>query len=480
MYKQYINGQLVEGKGRVIEVVNPANEEVFETLHCASAGQAEEALVAARDAFKTWSRTSLNERRTWVKRLHSAIEAHKEELLELLVLETGKPYEQTPADYNMLTDSLTYFMEEAGRITGETIQDENAPASTYHFCARRPLGVVVCHLAWNFPLLNIGYKLGPILASGCTCVMKPSSNTPLTALLLGRIMKEIDFPAGVVNFIAGPSSEISSVLNASPIPRKVTLIGSSKTGIELMKQAATSIKTFSLELGGNGAAIVLPDADIPACVGYIAFLKSFNCGQVCTNINRAYVHSDVYDKFVEACVEYNRGVVIGSGKEPGCNMGPMITKEDQQRMEELVADAVAKGARIACGGKIPAHKPKGYYFEPTVLTDVTEDMRVCREEIFGPILPVLRFTDLDRTLELANDTEYGLTSYLYTKDMALAFKGAEALEAGTVFVNVAPAGDVGMPYPHSGVKNSGIGFDRSKYAMEEYYVTKHICLSPVG
>lgn len=480
MYQQYINGKLVEGQGRVVDVINPANEEVVATIHSASPAQAEEALIAARDAFKTWSKTSLAERRVWVKKLGDAIAEHKEELLDLLVLETGKPYNQTPADYNMLTDSLTYFMEEAGRITGESIQDENAPGGTYHFCERRPLGVVVCHLAWNFPLLNIGYKLGPILASGCTCVMKPSSNTPLTALLLGKIMHDIDFPAGVVNFLSGPASEISSVLNASPIPRKVTLIGSSRTGVELMRQAATSIKTFSLELGGNGAAIVMPDADLHACAGYVTGLKSFNCGQVCTNINRAYVHADVYDAFVEECLAYNKEVVIGSGKEAGCNMGPMITKADQQRMLELVEDAVSKGAKIACGGKIPADRQKGYYFEPTVLTDCTEEMRVCREEIFGPILPVLRFTDLDRALELANDTEYGLTSYFYTKDLATAFKGAEALEAGTVFVNVAPAGDVGMAYPHSGVKNSGVGFDRSKYAMEEYYVTKHISLSPVG
>lgn len=480
MYKQYINGQLVDGKGRMMDIINPANEEVITTIQCADASQAEEALVVARDAFKTWSKTSLNERRAWVKKLLKAIEDNKDELLDVLVLETGKPYDQTPPDYNMLTDSLTYFMEEAGRITGESIQDENAPTETYHFCEKRPLGVVVCHLAWNFPLLNIGYKLGPILASGCTCVMKPSSYTPLSAMVLGKIMHDIDFPAGVVNFLAGPSSDISGVLNASPIPRKITLIGSSKTGVELMKQAATSIKTFSLELGGNGAAIILPDGDLHASAGYIAGLKHFNCGQVCTNINRAYVHADVYDAFVEECLEYNKGVVIGSGMEPGCNMGPMITKADQQRMLDLVADAVSKGAKVVCGGKVPENRTKGYYFEPTILTEVTEDMRVCREEIFGPILPVIRFTDLDKTLELANDTEYGLTSYFYTKDLALAFKGAEALEAGTVFVNVAPKGDVGMPYPHSGMKNSGVGFDRSKYAMEEYYVTKHICLSPKG
>lgn len=477
--KLYINGKLVDGQGSKMDVKNPATGEIIETLNCASAQQANEALEAANKAFRTWSKVSLNERRIWIRKIMAAIEEERERILEVEVQESGKTWEQAEDDLNVLLMSFEYYIEEVRRITGETIQDENCGIQTYHMCERRPLGVVVDHLAWNFPMLNLGYKLCPAISSGCTCVIKPSSKTPLATLLLGEILEKAELPAGVVNFVAGPSAEVSKVLNESKIPRMIGCIGSANTGISLMRQASTSMKRFSLELGGNSPAMVLKDANIPSAAGYIAFLKRFNGGQVCTDINRAFVHADVLDSFVEEVKKVWSGTVYGSGHTEGANMGPMITKEAQQRMADLVADAVAKGAKVEFGGGIPkSADSNGNFFEPTMLTGVTEDMRVYQEEIFGPILPIITFTDLDKALEMANDTELGLCAYIYTQDMASAFKSCEVIQSGTAYVNVSPGGDIGMMYPHTGLKGSGMGVDRSKYSVEEYYQLRQFTVTP--
>lgn len=478
--RQYIGGKLVEGKGRKMDIINPASEEVICQLSCADASQAIEALEAARRAFKGWSGLSIEERDLWLVKLSEAFAAEKDKLMELLVAETGKPYFQAElADFGPVVEYFPHFSQEAKRVYGESIPDYRG-RETYHFCEKRPIGVVVAHLAWNFPLLNTAVKLAPALAAGCTCVVKPSSKTPLATLYLGEIAQKIGFPEGVFNIVAGPSSEVSRALNSSTIPSKVSLIGSSLTGLELVQQASTSLKTFSLELGGNCPGIVMADANVETAVKYIAGLKMFNCGQVCTDFNRAYVHKDVHDKFVSLVAQEFKGAVFGSGRETNCSMGPMITREDRERMLALVQEAVDKGAKVVCGGRVPPGKTKGYYFEPTLLADVTEDMRVARDEIFGPILPVLKFEDLDAVLEKANDTTWGLTSYFYTADLASAFKAAERLETGTVFINVPPKGDIGPQLPHSGVKSSGVGYDRSKYSLEGYYHIKHIAITPAN
>jgi succinate-semialdehyde dehydrogenase/glutarate-semialdehyde dehydrogenase len=478
--KQYIGGELVEGKGRKMDIINPATEEVICQLSCADASQAIEALEAAQRAFKGWSNLSLDERDAWIVKLSRAFAAEKDKLIELLTAETGKTYFQAEvADFNPLVEYLPHFSEEARRVYGESIPDYHG-RDTYHFCEKRPIGVVAAHLAWNFPLLNTAVKLAPALAAGCTCVVKPSSKTPLATLYLGEIAQKIGFPEGVFNIVAGPSSEVSKALNASKILSKISLIGASLTGLQLVQEASTSLKTFSLELGGNSPGIVMADAKVETAVKYIAGLKMFNCGQVCTDFNRVYVHKDVYDKFISLAVQEFKGAVFGSGRENNCTMGPMITGDDRRRMFALVQDAVDKGAKVVHGGRVPPEKTKGYYFEPTLLADATEDMLVVREEIFGPILPVLKFEDLDRVIEKANDTPWGLTSYFYTTDLASAFKAAEQLDTGTVFINVPPKGDIGPQLPHSGVKASGIGYDRSKYSLEGYYHIKHIAMTPAS
>jgi len=471
MFKQYINGKIIEGLSGEQSIINPATEKVAGTLRKASAAQAAEALLAARAAFKAWSKLSLNERGAWMLKLADAIEAEKETVLDILMSETGKPLDNADYDFNMVLDCLRYYIEEAKRLSDTIIPDYGG--NFRNLVIRQPLGVVVGYLAWNFPLLNLGYKLGPALASGCTCVIKPSSRTPLATLYIGEIAAKIGFPAGVINIVAGAASEISETLNTSVIPKMITLIGSSQTGRDIIKQSATSVKHYSLELGGNAPAIVMPDYDPDDAAMMLVGLKFGNCGQVCVSPNRVFIHKDIYGEFIKAAVKYASEITLGWGREANAGMGPMIDGGDRERVIGLIADAVQKGAKVLCGGKIPEDKKAGFYFPPTVIGGVTPDMRVYREEIFGPVMPCMTFETAEEVLAAANDTEYGLASYLFTNDLNAAFDIAEGLEFGSVCVN--------EPYynynlPHGGTKESGIGKDCSTYSLEEYYYLKRISI----
>lgn len=354
MFKQYINSKLVEGKGNCQQVINPATEDIVATYPGASREQALEALEAAKKGFVYWSSLSLRQREEWIKKLKEAILREKDKLINLLMQETGKPLDYANGDFNMLIVSLEFFMDEAKRLTGSIIPDYSGHVK--NLIIRQPLGVVVGYLAWNFPLLNVGYKLGPVLASGCTCILKPSSKTPLATLYLGEIAEKISFPAGVINIIAGSASEIAMVLNESNIPKMITLIGSSDTGRNIIRQSATSIKHFSLELGGNAPAIVMQDADIKQAASHITWLKFGNTGQICVSPNRVFVHESIHDEFVREVKELVEGIKLGWGREEGAQMGPMISAADRVRVLDLVKDALEKGARLVCGGRIPEDK----------------------------------------------------------------------------------------------------------------------------
>ncbi len=469
-FKQLIAGELVDGAGVVSEVLNPATGACIVALQTADEAQTTKALESADEAFKTWSKTSLAEREVYIRKLIDVLKANKEEIVNCLIEETGKAQGIAEYDFYMLPNCLDYFLEEAKRLHGEMIADYDD--NHMNFVFRKPLGVIACHLAWNFPLLNVGYKIGPILASGCTCVLKPSTDTPLATLLVAKYVKEAGIPDGVVNIIAGSGAVVSRVMNESTIPSMITLIGSTNTGRKIMAQSATSVKHFSLELGGNAPVVVMKDADAYAAGQCTADGKFGNTGQVCVAPNRVFVHKDVMDEFLRGVKDFTEGVVLGTGKDAGAFiMGPMVNKKAQGAMAEFVADAVAKGATVVHGGK--AVEGDGFFFEPTVLTGVNNTMRVYQEEIFGPIMPILSFDDSDDIVALANDTEFGLAAYVYTTGLDNALHLAKNIDSGSVCVNEP---FYAFQLPHGGCKQSGVGKDCSRLSLEEYSTVQRVSI----
>lgn len=474
-FYQYIGGELVKGEGTVRPVYAPGTGETIVSLAGASKQQTQAALDSAQAAFSTWSRLSLNQRGAWIEKLKSTLLAHEKELVELLSLETGKSYVGASRGFHVLCDALSFYYEEARRVYGRVTPDYNSDYKTYHLVQYQPLGVVVSHLAWNMPLLNLGAKLGPALASGCTCVIKPASHTPLSALRVGQLAHEIGFPAGVFNIVSGTVDEVGTTLNESPIPKMITLIGSTQTGQQVVASSCKTIKAYSLELGGNAPAIVMADANVSAAANFLAGLKMNNCGQLCTSVNRAIVHESVAEEFCSIVAEKFRACRLGWGADE-CDMGPLISEGERSRVMGLIDRAVQAGARLVCGGQVPDDK-QGYYLSPALLTNCTNDMEICRTEIFGPVMPVITFRTLDEAIALANDTEYGLSSYAYTTDLSTAFRLYQELETGEVFINVWGGGSP-LPYPHSGMKKSGIGADFSDDSLREYYHVKRVCMTP--
>ena len=471
-FKHYIGGKLIAGKGGHAEVINPALEKEVARFKWATSEQATVALGAAEKAFTNWSAMSINQRNAWILKLADSIDREKETILDLLMSETGKPLTNAAFDFSRLVDCLRYFAEEAKRVDGQILCDYNN--NVKNLIVKQPLGVVVGYLAWNYPLLNVGYKLGPALASGCTCILKPSSKTPLATMHLGEIAKKINFPPGVLNIIAGPGSEIGNTLNQSSIPKMITMIGSSAAGHDVVKESSTSVKRLSLELGGNAPVIVMPDVNVKRVAEMIIPFKFVNSGQTCISPNRVYVHESIHDEFVKHTKALTKNIKLGWGRQKGAVMGPMITKQARGRLVSLIEDAKEKGAKVVSGGRLPDKKTKGYYFPPTVLDHVTKKMRVHNEEVFGPILPILSFTDRKKVVEDANSTEFGLASFIFSEDVNDVFEIAEALQFGTVSVN-RPFWDVNLP--HGGIKESGMGKDCSHYSLEEYFYIKRISIA---
>lgn len=470
-FHNYVDGEIVPG-GDLLTVTNPAKEEACGRISAYTPEIIDRALEAASGAFKTWSRTPLEERVRWMRKLSDALEACRDEIIDLLVAETGKPQDNAEYDYGMLPDCLRFFSEEVQRLHGEVIPDRTGQYA--HQLIRQPMGVVVGFLAWNFPLLNLGYKLGPILASGCTCVIKPSSTTPLATALVGEIMHEIDFPKGVVNIVVGQDRQVAERLLTSSVPAMITMIGSTAAGRRLIEKSATSIKRFSLELGGNAPVIVYPDFDPVLAAERIVGLKLANTGQVCVSPNRCFVHRDVLDVFLAEAKAIMSGVHFGSGSGPEPRMGPVMTEEHLGELLAKVENAKAQGAAIVTGGgRVPKNIcPKGFYMQPTLLR-CDRDLEICRDEIFGPVLPVIPFDDGDDIIEWANDTMYGLASYVFTNDLERANACAERLDYGSICINE-PYYSVELP--HGGLKQSGIGKDCSHLSLEEYFDVKRVTI----
>jgi succinate-semialdehyde dehydrogenase/glutarate-semialdehyde dehydrogenase len=466
----YLDGQLREAaSGARRDVLCPGTGEVIATIAWAGRADAEAALAAADRGFKLWSKTPLAKRLPVIRRLRDLVQRDADKLREAVMFEHGKTWEQAEEDVTSLLNALHFYPEEMQRMRGEILPD--ADGTHEHKLVYEPLGVTVAYLAWNFPLLNLAFKLGPALASGCSVIIRPSTETPVSALMVGALCAEAGVPAGVVNILAGPSSDLGTTLSASPIPRLLALIGSTDTGRRIVEQGNTTIKRHAFELGGNAPALVFADADLDLAAGLVAALKFSNTGQICVTPNRVLVQREVFDAFAARVVGQARQVKVGHGRNSGATMGPLVSAAARDRIESWVNEAVAQGAKVLHGGKRPAALPKGYYYEPTVLKDVTPAMRLCCDEIFGPVVSLLPFTGEADALAQANATDAGLSSFLFTRDHARVLRVSAALEFGEVMVN-------GVKYhidlPHGGVKQSGIGHDCSHLSLHDYLTIKRI------
>lgn len=468
--KLYIGGELREAAGGVVhDVICPATDEVIATVAWAGAADAEAALVAADKGFGCWAKTPIKQRVEVMHRLRGLVIRDHDKLREAVTFEHGKTWEQAEEDVVSLINALGYYAEEILRMRGEILPD--AEGTHEHKLIHQPLGVVVAYLAWNFPLLNLAFKLGPSLAAGCAIIIKPSSETPISALLVGELCAEAGVPAGVVNILAGPNDPVATILSGSKIPRLLTLIGSTGTGLRIIQQGSSSIKRYSMELGGNAPVLVFADADLDHAAFLVSLLKFSNAGQICVTPNRVLVEQSVFEVFTAKVVAHAQKVKLGHGRDSGATMGPLINAAARQRIQAWVHEAVAQGAVVLHGGKPPVSLSKGSFYEPTVLTNVTPAMRVCCDEVFGPVISLMPFKDEADALAQANATDAGLSSYLFTTNHARALRLSEALEFGEVMVN-------GVKYnidlPHGGVKQSGLGHDCSHLALHDYLTVKRI------
>lgn len=467
--KMYINGVLTDGQGTV-DVVNPANDTLVATVPTAGMQDADRALAAARAAFPMWSQTTIAERQMWMHKLRDAVIAHEDHLRDCMHHEMGKPWGSTQEDFDSLKNSLAFYAEEIARLQDSALPDR---AGTHtHRLVHTPAGVALAFIAWNFPLLNLAFKIGPAMAAGCPIIIRPSEQTPISAYAVGELCHQIGLPPGVVQILCTDGYDVADHLSASPIPALITLIGSTKTGKHIMRTGATSIKRYSMELGGNAPVLVFPDADLDVAADVVCGVKFNNAGQVCVSPNRVFVHRDVLDAFTEKTIDRAAKAGVGWDKSADIVTGPVIDGRAWTRLKGLIDDAAAQGAKVLAGGDRPADLPDGHFLAPTVLGDVTEQMDVYRQETFGPIVSIVPFDDSTDLARMANDCDDGgLTAYIFTRDLALAEKWAAILRYGEVQIN-------GVKYdidlPHGGIGQSGIGHDCSTLALHDYLVVKRI------
>jgi succinate-semialdehyde dehydrogenase/glutarate-semialdehyde dehydrogenase len=476
--QSYLNGQWIDGQdGAVFPVDNPATG--ADIAHVANLGpkQAQLAIEAAHAAFPAWRARTAKERSNILRKWFDLINANTDDLARIMTIEQGKPFAEAKGEIAYGASFVEWFAEQAKRVMGDTI---SAPIATNRMLVlREPIGVCAAITPWNFPTAMITRKVAPALAAGCTIVLKPAEQTPLSALALAVLAEQAGIPAGVLNIITADSEQsiaIGKVLCNSPTVRKLTFTGSTPVGRILMQQSAQTLKKMSLELGGHAPFIVFEDADIDAAIEGAMISKYRNAGQTCVCTNRFYVHAKVYDSFAEKLAARVSGSLsVGEGFEDKVTTGPLIDEAAIAKVEEHVQDAVAKGAKILCGGS--KHARGGRFYQPTVITQVSEDMLCMREETFGPLAPIVKFTDEAEVIRLANNTDYGLASYFYSRDIGRIFRVAEALEYGMVGVNTGLISNEMAPF--GGVKQSGLGREGSVYGMDDFMEMKYVCLGGI-
>ena len=471
----YIDGSWEDADdGKTIDVSNPATGEKLGTVPKMGTNETRRAIVAANAAFPGWRAKTARERATVLRRLYDLMMGNQEDLAMLMTLEQGKPLAESRGEIAYAASFIEWFAEEGKRIYGDTIPQHQSDKRIV--VLKEPIGVVAAITPWNFPSAMITRKAGPALASGCTVVLKPATYTPYSALALAELAARAGVPKGVFNVVTGSAGGIGNELTSNPLVRKLTFTGSTEIGKLLMRQCAGTVKKMSLELGGNAPFIVFDDADLDAAVAGAIASKYRNSGQTCVCTNRLLVQEGVYDAFALKLSRAVEELQVGNGMTEGTQQGPLIDPAAVAKVEEHIADALGKGARIVTGGK--RHALGGTFFQPTILADVTRDMAVAREETFGPLAPLFRFSTEEEAIRMANDTEFGLAAYFYTRDLARTWRVSEGLEYGIVGINTGIISTEVAPF--GGVKESGIGREGSRYGIEDFLEIKYLCIGGIS
>ncbi|MCO5085203.1 MAG: NAD-dependent succinate-semialdehyde dehydrogenase [Rhizobiaceae bacterium] len=470
-----IDGEWVAAdSGKTIDVVNPATGLKIGTVPKSGTAETRRAIAAASAAFQSWRRTSANDRAKLMRKLHDAIMDNQDALAELLTMEQGKSLAEAKGEVGMSAAYILWYAEEGRRTYGDTVPSPWADRRI--MVTKEPVGVIAAITPWNFPSSMLARKIGPALATGCTAVVKPASQTPYSGLAWGVLCEEAGIPKGVVNILTGSASEIGDEICANPLVRKITFTGSTEVGKVLIEKSAATVKKVSMELGGNAPFIVFDDADLDRAVEGSIAAKYRNSGQTCVCTNRFYVQAGVYDAFVEKLAAATGKLKVGPGLEAGTQQGPLIDDKAVEKVEEFIADARAKGGKIETGGN--RHSLGGTFFEPTVISNASTDMLFTQEEIFGPVAPVYRFETEEEAIQLANDTIYGLACYFYTGDLGRTFRVSEGLKYGLIGVNEGIITTVEAPF--GGLKQSGLGKEGGHQGIEDYLDTKYVCIGGLG
>jgi len=467
----YIDGQWVGAdSGETIDVTDPADGGKIGTIPKMGAAETRRAIEAANRAWPAWRKKTAKERATVLRRWFDLMMENQEDLAKLMTIEQGKPLAESRGEIAYGASFIEWFAEEGKRIYGDTIPGHQGDKRIV--VLREPIGVVCAITPWNFPNAMITRKAGPALAAGCPIVLKPATATPYSALALAELAERAGVPKGIFNVVTGSAGAIGGEMTGNPIVRKLTFTGSTEIGKKLMEQCAQTIKKVSLELGGNAPFIVFDDADLDAAVEGALASKYRNMGQTCVCANRLLVQDGVYEEFAAKLSQAVSGLGVGSGLQEGVKQGPLIDMAAVEKVEEHIEDALSKGARVVVGGK--RHTLGGSYFEPTILADVTTQMKVAREETFGPLAPLFRFKEEAEAIRMANDTEFGLASYFYTRDLSRAWRVSEGLEYGIVGLNTGIISTEVAPF--GGMKESGLGREGSKYGIDDFLEMKYVCM----
>lgn len=474
LFKQecLVNGKWMKAaSGATIEVRNPADNSLIGTVPKLSRTEVEDAIAAAEKAWPAWRALTALQRGAILKKWSELIRENIDDLAIIMTTEQGKPLAESRGELGLGLSYVDWFAEEGKRVYGEVIP--SPWPGKQPITMRQPIGVTAAITPWNFPMSMIARKASPALAAGCPMIIKPASSTPYSALAAAELASRAGVPAGILSVVTGGSDEVGDAICQSPIVRKLSFTGSTAVGKKLIANCADTVKKVSMELGGNAPMVICPDADLELAAGATMGCKFRNAGQTCICVNRVLVHESIHDEYVAKVLEKVKAIVLGNGMKAGVTQGPQIDSKAHKSMQVFVDDAVKKGAKIAIGGKNSSLG--GLFYEPTVLTGVTPDMRVFREEIFGPILPVIKYKTEEEAIDLANDTEYGLASYVFTKGLGSFYRIASALEYGLVGIN-----EVGLAsgeVPFGGVKMSGMGREGGRQGIEDYLETKYILMA---
>lgn len=473
--KAYINGVWVDAQShKNYEILNPASGEVLAKVPSMSGADTEQAIAAANAALPEWRKRTAKDRSQVLRRWFDLIMQNQDQLATIMTLEQGKPLAEAKGEIAYAASFVEWFAEEAKRIDGEILPGHQPDKRI--LILKQPVGVVAAITPWNFPSAMITRKAAPALAAGCTIVLKPAPQTPLSALALAELAAQAGVPAGVFNVVTADvddARQVGDVLTSSPIVRKLSFTGSTAVGVHLMQACAPTLKKLSLELGGNAPFIVFDDADLDAAVEGAIISKYRNAGQTCVCANRIYVQANVYDAFAEKFAVAVQQLKVGSGLEQGITIGPLIDQKAVEKIESHLKDALEKGGKLLLGGK--RHALGSSFFEPTIITGATKDMRIAKEETFGPLAPLFKFEDEAEVIELANDTEFGLAAYFYARDLSRVWHVAEELEYGMVGINTGVISTEVAPF--GGIKSSGLGREGSRHGIDEYLEMKYLCLS---